>query len=360
MTEPVVYLNGRSLPKSQATLSPDDRGFLFGDGVYEVVRSYGGHLFELDAHLQRLHRGMTALEFAGHDEIDFGDVVRDLLVRNDLAESDATVYVQVTRGVAPRLHRFPEPGTPLTVYAFASPFRPKGDPHGVKVITAPDVRWSRCDIKSVNLLGNCLAHQRAYEAGALEAILIRDGVALEASAASYFAVVAGEVRTTPKTNYILPSITRDVAIDLCHREGIPVRETPIYEDELVRADELFLASTTVELMPITQVNDTVIGRGDPGPVTRRLMTRFAERTAALHGGHARGRRGALSRARHDVSHPHLRDEDPGRHGTRVLREDPLPLSARRRSAHGAHHDRSLGLGDGRGHRADGAERLLGL
>lgn len=281
MAEPVVYLNGSFLAKHQASLSPDDRGFLFGDGVYEVIRTYGGRPFQLDAHLSRMRNGMAALRMEGSDAIDLEGVSTGLLARNDLTETDATVYLQVTRGAAPRLHRFPEPGTPLTVYGFATVFRPKGDPDGVKVITAPDIRWSRCDIKSVNLLGNCLAQQRAYEAGALEAILIRDGVALEASAASFFAVLGGQVRTAPKSNYILPSITRDVAIRLCREAGIPVEETPIFEHELLRADEMFLAGTTVELMPITRVNDAIVGDGVPGPITRQLRQRFADCTAAL-------------------------------------------------------------------------------
>jgi D-alanine transaminase len=279
----VVYLNGEYIPKASASLSPDDRGFLFGDGIYEVVRSYGGRIFALDAHLQRMHRGLSELRIHGVDAAAFGEIARQLLSRNDLAEDDAIVYMQVTRGAAPRRHAFPTDPTPPTAYAAASPFQPRGDAaKGVGVITVPDVRWARCDIKTVNLLGNCLANQRAQEAGATEAVLVRDGVALEATASSFFGVFDGEVRTAPKSNYILPSITREVALELCREAGVPCRETPIFFHELTSADELFLAGTTVEIMPIVELDGRPVGDGRPGPVQRRLYEMFCERTGAVH------------------------------------------------------------------------------
>ena len=260
-------------------LSPDDRGFLFGDGVYEVVRSYGGRFFALDAHLQRLHNGLCELQIRGVDAAAFADICKQLLERNDLSQDDALVYMQVTRGVAPRSHAFPNVPTQPTSYAVPSPFQPKGDvTKGVKVITAPDIRWTRCDIKSVNLLANCLANQRAQEAGATEAILVRDGVALEATASSFFGVFNGEVRTAPKSNYILPSITRQAALDICREAGISAIETPIHLSELASADELFLAGTTLEIMPIIEVDGRVVGNGRPGPVQQRLYELFCRRT----------------------------------------------------------------------------------
>lgn len=276
-----MYFNGEYAAKESVRISPDDRGFLFGDGVYEVVRSYGGRIFALDGHIQRLRRGLGELQIRGIDAATFADVVTELLAKNGLAADDAIVYIQVTRGAAPRRHAFPTEPTPPTTYAEASVFHPKGDPSkGAKVITTPDIRWTRCDIKTVNLLANCLANQRAQEAGALEAILVRDGVALEATASSFFGVFGGEVRTAPKSNYILPSITREAALDLCREAGIPAREDPIYLHELASADELFLAGTTVELMPIVEVDGRPVGTGRPGPVQQRLYDLFRRRTTA--------------------------------------------------------------------------------
>ncbi|MCH8936831.1 MAG: aminotransferase class IV [Gemmatimonadetes bacterium] len=267
------------MPKASVHLSPDDRGFLFGDGVYEVVRSYGGRFFALDAHLQRMHNGLCELQIRGVDAAAFAEICKQLLERNDLSQDDALVYMQVTRGVAPRSHAFPNVPTQPTSYAVPSPFQPKGDvTKGVKVITAPDIRWTRCDIKSVNLLANCLANQRAQEAGATEAILVRDGVALEATASSFFGVFNGEVRTAPKSNYILPSITRQAALDICREAGISAIETPIHLTDLASADELFLAGTTLEIMPIIEVDGRVVGNGRPGPVQQRLYELFCRRT----------------------------------------------------------------------------------
>jgi len=267
------------MPKASVHLSPDDRGFLFGDGVYEVVRSYGGRFFALDAHLQRMHNGLSELQIRGVDAAAFAEICKQLLERNDLSQDDALVYMQVTRGVAPRRHAFPNVPTQPTSYAVPSPFQPKGDvTKGVRVITAPDIRWTRCDIKSVNLLANCLANQRAQEAGATEAILVRDGVALEATASSFFGVFNGEVRTAPKSNYILPSITRQAALDICREAGISAIEAPIHLSELASADELFLAGTTLEIMPIIEVDGRVVGNGQPGPIQQRLYELFCQRT----------------------------------------------------------------------------------
>jgi D-alanine transaminase len=169
------------------------------------------------------------------------------------------------------------------VYVEAKPFAPRGDPAvGIAVITVPDVRWSRCDIKAVALLPNCLANQRARAAGALEAVFVRDGVAIEATSSSFFAVVDGEVRTAPASNYILPSISRAVVLRLCDESGVPHRETPVFVEELPRATELFLASTTLEVMPVVQVDGRPVQDGVPGPVARRLHGLF--RAAATRRG----------------------------------------------------------------------------
>lgn len=275
----IVYFNGRFLPKEQVYVSPEDRGFLFGDGVYEVVRSYEGKLFQLEPHLERLRYGLTELEIQGVDVERLTDVCRELIERNSLSSGDATVYLQVTRGAAPRTHSFPQPSVPPTVYAEAGRFAPKGDPKvGVSVITVPDTRWARCDIKSVQLLANCLANERARRSGAQEALLVRDGVVLEGSHSSVFFVLDGEVRTAPKSNYILPSITREVVLDICRSEGIPAREMPVHHHQLARVREIFLAGTTVEVTPVVRVDGTPVADGKPGPIATRILQRFQDRT----------------------------------------------------------------------------------
>lgn len=274
-----VYFNGTFLPKDEVRISPDDRGFLFADGLYEVVRSYDGRLFELDAHMGRLSRGLEAVRIAGVAIPALREVIPRLLEMNNLASGEATVYIQVTRGAAPRVHAFPDPEVPATVYAEPRRFTRRGDPTvGVSVITVPDTRWARCDIKSVSLLPNCLANQHAREAGAIEAVFVRDGVALEASASSFFAVFGGEVRTAPATNYILPSISRAVVLKICGEAGIPARETPVLIDQLGEADELFLAGTTLEVMPIVSVDGRPVAGGVPGPISLKLGNLFQQKT----------------------------------------------------------------------------------
>jgi D-alanine transaminase len=277
----IAYFNGTFLPRADVRISPDDRGFLFADGIYEVLRAYGGRLFALEPHLQRLADGLSALGIVAVDAGAVGEIAQELLRRNGRTADDALVYVQITRGAAPRTHAFPDPPPPPTVYASVTPFTPKADPaRGVSVITVPDLRWTRCDIKSVALLPNCLAAQRAREAGAMEAVFVRDGVAIEGTATSFFGVIDGEVRTAPRSNYILPSVTRAMTLALCAEHGIPHSETPIRHEDLAAADELFLASTTVEVMPIVRVDGRPVSGGVPGPIAARLLHLFRERTLA--------------------------------------------------------------------------------
>jgi D-alanine transaminase len=275
-----VYFNSRYLSKDEVRLSPDDRGFVLGDGVYEVIRTYDGRLFALEAHLARLRRGLRELAIEGVDIDGLGEVCRELLRRNDFGAGNALLYLQVTRGVAPRTHFFPDPPVPATVFMQASRFAPRADPaKGVQAITVPDIRWARCDIKTVQLVANCLANQRARSAGAQEALFVRDSAVLEGSYNSLFFVLEGEVRTAPKTNYILPSITRDIVLELCRTSGIAAREFPVFTHELPRATEAFLTGTTMEIMPIVGVDGVAVGGGKPGPVTRRIQELFRSRTA---------------------------------------------------------------------------------
>lgn len=276
----IVYWNGEYVEKDTVALSPDDRGFLFGDGVYEVVRAYRGRYFRRNEHLARMVAGMKALEITGPTLHDLIEVSESLLERNGQRDADVIIYWQVTRGAAPRTHWFPDPPVHASVYAATSPFAPKADPAvGISVITTPDVRWARCDIKTVNLLPNCLANQRARGLGAKEAIFVRDGIALEGTATSFFGVFGGKVVTAPKSNYILPSITRQSVIDLALRHEFPLEERPIPFHDLDGADELFLAGTTMEVMPIVQVDGAAVGSGSVGPITQRLQQLFAQETS---------------------------------------------------------------------------------
>jgi D-alanine transaminase len=275
----IVYLNGSYIPHVEAKVSVDDRGFLFADGIYEVIRAYEGRLFLMGPHMERMRNGLAALRIAPHWAHPLEDVAERLLDENDLRRGDATVYFQITRGAAPRKHAFPPAEVSATVYAAAKPFAqhpPEFFEQGVAAITVPDTRWSRCDIKSVSLLPNVLANQQARENGAFEALFIRDGTLIEGSHSNLFGVVDGVLRTYPECNYILGGITRRLVLELAREADIPTREAPMYYDELERIQELFLSGTTTEVMPITTLDGDPVGDGDPGPITTRLLAAYRE------------------------------------------------------------------------------------
>ena len=273
----LVYFNGEYLPKEEVKLSPDDRGFLLADGIYEVIRVYNGRLFALEAHLKRMAYGLRELQIK-RPEVDFKELAGTLIQKNRLGVSDALVYLQITRGAAPRQHAFPTE-TPPTLYAYASSFQPPQEKWqgGIKAILVPDIRWARCDIKSIALLPNVLANQQAHENDAYEALFVRDGIVMEGSHANLCGIFEGQLFTHPKSPYILPGITRDIVLSLCRNLNIPVQEYPILEKELKKADELMVVGTTTEIMPVVQVNDWPVGDGQPGPVTRKLQQTFRER-----------------------------------------------------------------------------------
>jgi D-alanine transaminase len=214
------------------------------------------------------------------DDVDVPNIktIAQELIRENELSGDATVYFQVTRGGAPRRHAFPDPGTPPTVYIAATPFTPplKKWETGIKVILVPDMRWARCDIKSIALAPNVLANQQAHEHGADEAIFVRNGVITEGSHSNFAAVFKGQLVTHPLTNYILPGITRLVVLELCTKLNIQVKEFPIFESELKQADELMILGTTTEVMPVRQVDEWHVGNGQPGLVTRQLQQAFRE------------------------------------------------------------------------------------
>ena len=281
----VAYLNGEYLPRAEARVSADDRGFLFGDGGYEVTRAIDGRLFEAERHRVRLARTLRGLriDFPDAEIAALDDVALRLLRENDLTAGEATVYVQVTRGAAlPRTHHFPPKGTRPTVYLAAQRFVPPQGlrERGASVVTLPDIRWSRCDLKSVNLLPNAMAKQQAVEAGCDEAVFVRDGVVMEGAHTNVSFVLDGELRTAPLSNYILGGVTRDVVLELAREAGIAVREYPLLREEVARASEAFLTSTTSDVLPVVSIDGAPVGDGTPGPVARRLLGMLQARMRA--------------------------------------------------------------------------------
>ncbi|HEX9704306.1 MAG TPA: aminotransferase class IV [Gemmatimonadales bacterium] len=278
----LVYLNGAYLDSAAARVSVEDRGFLFGDGVYEVTRALGGRLFASDRHLRRLEHGMRELELhwpEGLDGAGVREVSERLLRDNRLTDGEATAYVQITRGVAPRSHVFPAAGTPPTVYAVARPF--KGLEHerarGVGAILVEDVRWGRCDLKTIQLLPNVLAKQQAARADAFDAIQVRDGFVTEGANTNVFVVLDGVVRTHPTGPRILAGVTREIVLELVRELRLPAREEPVLATELTRASELFFTGTTTDVMPVVRLDGRPVGNGQPGPVARQLYATLRER-----------------------------------------------------------------------------------
>lgn len=266
---PIVYLDGRFLPIEEARLSPLDRGFLFGDAIYEVARFHRSRGFHVPEHLERMREGLHALRI-DVDPAFYPEVAARLLTENGLADADAIVYAQVSRGAAARVHAFPPPGTRPTVFAFARASDPPPPPGGGRAILVDDERWGRCDIKSVNLLPNVLAAQRAKEAGAMDAILVRDGFALEGTKANVFAATGGRLRTAPNGPRILPGVTRAAAIAAARRMGMEVEERAFTVEEMFAADEVFFASTTLFTYSLVEVDGRPIGSGTPGEIAAML------------------------------------------------------------------------------------------
>jgi D-alanine transaminase len=274
----IAYVNGRYRPLQSAAVAPEDRGYQFGDGVYEVIMVLGGRFHDLERHLDRLQRSLAAIEIPPPmARPALLSVLGETLRRNRL--SDALVYLQVSRGTAPRNHAFPKRACPSLVVTVRRPAFPgkREREEGVGVITLPDLRWGRCDIKSINLLPNVLARQSAAAAGCREAWLIdRDGHVTEGSASNAYIVDgAGRLITHPLDQRILGGITRSVVLELARDEGIEVVEQPFSLDEAHRAREAALSSTTSWLLPVTSIDGRPISNGMPGHVVRRLMTRYA-------------------------------------------------------------------------------------
>ena len=273
----IAYINGEFVPLERAFVHIEDRGFQFADAVYEVVRTYGGRPFALDDHLRRLFRSLAAIQL---DPGLTADQLRALIeegVRR-AAFPESLIYLQISRGRAPRHRGFPAQPMPtvvLTVKALV--VHPEWRETGIKVITVPDIRWARCDIKSVALLANCLAYQAARQAGAHDAIFVTEqGVVTEATAANVFIIHRGTLVTPPNSPDLLPGITRDKLLRAAAAAGVPVAEAEIHTADLLGAEEVFLSSTTAEVVPVVRVNGQSIGTGRPGPVASRIYVKFGE------------------------------------------------------------------------------------
>jgi D-alanine transaminase len=274
--ETLAHVGGRIVPLKDVTVSAMDRGFLFGDAVYEVMRVYRGRAFLADEHFTRLARSLDAIRIHGVDV----EALRERMLQTIAAGpfQEAIVYIQVTRGVAPRAHAFPKDTKPfelLYVQEYVDPYGEKRQ-HGAAVITQPDIRWDYCEIKSTNLLPNVLAYQKAREADCVESLLVLpDGKLTEGTHSSFFAVLDGVVRTAPKSPLILPGCTRDLVIRLARDLQLRVLEEPISRADLAKISELFLSGTTTEVFPIIKVDGAPVGSGKTGEITRALQTAYA-------------------------------------------------------------------------------------
>ena len=273
MADSIVYLNGEYLPRDEARVSVLDRGFLFGDGVYEVIPVFGGKLMRIDEHLERLQRSLDRVSLQSPlSSDDLKSVFEQLLQQNP--GNDRSVYLQITRGVLPvrdlSLGATPTP----TIFAMVNEIKPV-DPvrleQGIDAITIADFRWKACDIKSISLIANVMLRLQANQENATDAIMVRDGVVTEGTASNIFIVRDGVLVTPPKSDCLLPGITRDLVIELARKHDIEVQERDINEDELMQADEVWLTSSTREIAPVVSINKQTVGEGIAGPVWRKVL-----------------------------------------------------------------------------------------
>ncbi len=279
------YFNGKFIPKTEIHINPDDRGFLFADGIYEVVRWYEGFFYDMDGHVKRLKRSLRELRINWDGADMFPSIAMDLIKLNKLESQPSMVYLQITRGAARRTHNFPSPEVSPTAYSYAWGFVPdiKSKVSGIKVMLKEDIRWSRCDIKSVALLPNTLSFQEAYENGMKECIFIRNGLITEGSHSNIFFVIDGTLFTHPESNQILSGITRKNILRIAEESGIKIREEAILENRIRFIQEAFISNTSAEVTPVIDLGGNAIGEGVPGPVTRIISEKFDAAIKALKG-----------------------------------------------------------------------------
>ncbi|TDY04332.1 D-amino acid aminotransferase [Thiohalophilus thiocyanatoxydans] len=277
MSEPICYLNGDYQPLDEACVPVLDRGFIFGDGVYEVIPVYAGKPFRLDHHLERLNDSLNNIYLANplSDE-QWTRIIQQVIMHN--AEGDQSIYLQVTRGVAKRDHGFPGETRP-TVFVMSNPFSAvdtKLLEEGVGAITLEDIRWQYCHIKSIALLPNILLRQQALNAGAAEAILLKADKVTEGAASNVFAVLDGKLVTPPKGECLLPGITRDLVVELADKHDIACEQRDISREELLHAAEIWITSSTREILPVTHLDGHPVGDGLPGPLWQKMYAIYQD------------------------------------------------------------------------------------
>ena len=270
-TQPLVYLDGKLVPSSEATISVEDRSVQFGDAIYEVVRYYKGQPFRMGRHLARLQRSAAGIMLPLPPVAELEAAMNDLVTRQGLG--DASVYLQITRGAGPRAHLIPDQPRP-TVIAIARSVPVVRPRKTLTAVTVGDDRWARCFMKTTMLLPNTLALKQARQRGADDAIFVRDGYVMEATASNLFVVIDGVLRTPPLTNYILAGITREVVLELAAAEGIAVSDEPIHASAPYQASEAFLSGTVSEVSAIVSINRHTVGTGEPGPIHQRIAAAY--------------------------------------------------------------------------------------
>lgn len=275
----IAYLNGTFTEQEKAAVSVADRGFIFGDGIYEVIRVVEGGLIMEEEHLSRMDEGLNGLRIRLDEDVrnSIPEIARELLKKNQHMTGEATVYLQITRGAAfTRTHEFPKEPVEPTLFLSTKAFTPHKQLHetGTDAITLPDVRWTRCNLKTVNLLPNTLAKQAAKDAGVDSAVMIRDGVITESPNANIFCVKNGILYTFPASNYILNGITRRAVLSIASSLQVPLVQEPVREEEIGVLEELFFSGTTTDIQPVTMINGNPVGNGKPGPLTRKIQKAY--------------------------------------------------------------------------------------
>lgn len=291
MADPIAFLNGDYLPLTDAKISVLDRGFLFADGIYEVIPVYQSNVFRLEQHLDRLEFSLAETRIDSPvSRSQLSEIITTLVEKN--GGGNLSIYLQITRGTAPiRNHAFPDETPTPTLFLMCNPISTPAaskieDTKGYKAITATDIRWLRCDIKSVSLLPNILLRQQAEEQGAAEAILVRDGIVTEGAASNLFLVKSGKILTPPKDHHILGGITRDLIIELAQANSLPLEETEISESLLYTADEIWCSSSTKEIIPIVELDNTPVGDGKVGALWKQMATIYTDFKLSLISGSA--------------------------------------------------------------------------
>lgn len=285
-SEPIVYINGEYLPQSQATVSVLDRGFLFGDGVYEVIPVFAGKPLRLTEHLDRLQRSMNKVSLKNPlTQQEWEEIFQTLLESNP--GGDRSIYLQVTRGAAPIRDLSFSADIEPTVFVMVNDIKPVDYAKlekGIEAIAVDDFRWKACDIKSVSLIANVMIRLSANEQNVMDAIMVRDGLVTEGTASNIFLVHGGSISTPPKSDCLLPGITRDLVIDLALANGLTVEERDIKQGELETADEIWLTSSTREIAPVVKLDNRVVGDGVAGEYWKKIIALYQDYKQELRNG----------------------------------------------------------------------------